>query len=128
MLDGDEYDHEYDHEYAGGGPDDEPGQDRTYPDPRFDVSTDPAVVRVLREILERDAVGDGHEIRAEVAREILAGRMRASEVLSVSVYADTVAEGLHEYVEWRDGLSDVERAEREQAAEEYLAAVRAEES
>jgi hypothetical protein len=100
---------------------------RDFPDPRLDISTDPAVVKVLRESLERDAVRDGDPVRAELAREILAGRMRASDVLSYSVYAEVVADGVTEYIGWVDGLSEAERAEHEGAAAEHVAGLRRDE-
>jgi hypothetical protein len=96
------------------------------PDPNLDVTTDPALAKVLREEIRRVAESEDDLIRAEIAREILEGRMRASEIARYSFYAESLAAGLDEFLRWRERLSASEYAEYEQWAEAYMENVRAE--
>ncbi|MEQ7129059.1 hypothetical protein ABN034_31600 [Actinopolymorpha sp. B11F2] len=92
----------------------------------IDVPTDPAVADVLREVIRQDAVRTDQPERAELAREALAGRVKVSDVPCYVAYAKILSTGLDGYVEWRDDLSEAERAKHAQSAFDYVASVRTE--
>jgi hypothetical protein len=94
--------------------------------PPIDVAPDPAVAEVLREVIRQDAVRTDQPERAEGAREILSGRVRASDVPCYAAYAKVLSTGLDAYVAWRDELPEAERTQHERSALDYVASVRAE--
>jgi hypothetical protein len=98
-----------------------------YSDPDLDIATDPAMAKLLHEELRRAASAkDEDSLRAEIAREILEGRMRASEVGQWSFYREALLTAVDDFLRWRDSVSDSEYAEYERRASEYVESVRRE--
>jgi len=97
-----------------------------YVDPYLDISADPAVVKLLRDALQDCAEHGDDPVRAELAREILAGRMRASEIMSVPAYREALTSGLEEFLRSQDSLTEAERLEQERQAHRQLDAIRSE--
>ncbi|MDX8033279.1 hypothetical protein SK803_23930 [Lentzea sp. BCCO 10_0856] len=84
----------------------DPGQ------PRF--SADPTNDAVRRKLLQKLSINSKSPALAEMARELLAGRITPREVMTSSSYASALEPGVAQFQEWYGGLSDEQRAEQEE--------------
>lgn len=90
--------------------------------PRF--SADPTDDAVRRKLLQKLSVNSKNPALAEMARELLAGRISPREVMTSSSYASVLEPGVAQFQQWYGSLSDKQRAEQEElgrAALERLA-------
>ncbi len=92
----------------------------------IDVTRDPGMARAVRLMLEEVVREDADPIRQEIAREVLGGRMRMSEICSYGAYREALEEGMDDLVARHDSLSARELDERAAEGLRHLAAILAE--
>lgn len=80
--------------------------------PRF--SADPTNDAVRRNLLQKLSINGKNPALAEMARELLAGRITPREVMTSSSYASALEPGVAQFQEWYGGLPDEQRAEQEE--------------
>ncbi|BCY11615.1 hypothetical protein [Actinoplanes sp. L3-i22] len=68
------------------------------------------VVREVKEALARMTGGAAGPSMAEMARDLLAGRIRLRDLATSSVYADPMAEGVERYLRWAAELTPEQSA------------------
>lgn len=86
--------------------------------PRF--SADPTNDAVRRKLLQKLSSNSKNPALAEMARELLAGRITPREVMTSSSYAAALEPGVAQFQEWYGGLSDEQRAEQEELGRSAL--------
>ena len=82
------------------------------------MAGNPRVARAMRDGLQRLSEGAGGPAMAELARDLLAGRITLREVGHSAAYADQFREAIATYEQWRRELSPEEREELEKKARE----------
>lgn len=80
----------------------------------------PAYARVLEESLKRLAEGVGGQALAEMARDVLDGRVGLRRAVADGYYAAALTERMFEFTDWYAGLSDEEREQHAREAEAEL--------
>lgn len=80
--------------------------------PRF--SADPTDDAVRRKLLQKLSVNTKNPALAEMARELLAGRITPRQVMTSSSYASALEPGVAQFKQWYGGLSDKQRGEQEE--------------
>ncbi|MGW7573993.1 hypothetical protein [Streptomyces sp. NPDC054765] len=103
--------------------DDEPrvGDDEFVP-----LTRDPAMARVLRKQLEVLADGKGGQVLAEMAREVLSGRIGLREAVQVGAYEEELVRNVGTFQQKWDEMSAEERAHAEKEGTKFLEEQRAE--
>lgn len=80
--------------------------------PRF--SADPTDDAVRRKLLQKLSTNSKNPALAEMARELLAGRLTPRQVMTSSSYAPALEPGVVQFKQWYGSLSDKQRAEQEE--------------
>lgn len=80
--------------------------------PRF--SADPTDDAVRRKLLQKLSTNSKNPALAEMARELLAGRLTPRQVMTSSSYASALEPGVAQFKQWYGNLSDKQRAEQEE--------------
>jgi hypothetical protein len=84
------------------------------------MSGNPRIARALRDSLEKMSGGAAGPVMAELARDLLAGRISLRTIGNSSAYADYFRDAAAKYAEWENSLTREEREElRERAAEQF---------
>ncbi|MEU9503122.1 hypothetical protein [Streptomyces sp. NPDC048196] len=90
------------------------------------VTRDPAMARVLRKQLEVLADGKGGDVLAEMAREVLSGRMGLREAVRVGAYEEELVQNVGKFQQRWDEMSAEERSQAEKEGARFLEEQRAE--
>jgi hypothetical protein len=86
--------------------------------PRF--SADRTNDAVRRKLLQKLSINGKNPALAEMARELLAGRISPREVMTSSSYASALEPGVAQFQQWYGRLSDEQRAEQEECGRAAL--------
>ncbi|WP_310729172.1 hypothetical protein [Streptomyces sp. N2A] len=90
------------------------------------VTRDPAMARVLRKQLEALADGKGGDVLAEMAREVLSGRIGLREAVRVGAYEEELVQNVGKFQQKWDEMSAEERSQAEKEGARFLEEQRAE--
>ncbi|MFJ6606824.1 hypothetical protein [Streptomyces lydicus] len=90
------------------------------------LTRDPAMARMLRKQLEVLADGKGGEVLAEMAREVLSGRIGLREAVQVGAYEEELVRNVGSFQQKWDEMSAEERAHAEKEGTRFLQEQRAE--
>ncbi|MFG2399087.1 hypothetical protein [Streptomyces lydicus] len=90
------------------------------------LTRDPAMARMLRKQLEVLADGKGGEVLAEMAREVLSGRIGLREAVQVGAYEEELVRNVGSFQQKWDEMSAEERAHAEKEGARFLQEQRAE--
>ncbi|MER5947729.1 hypothetical protein ABT127_16875 [Streptomyces sp. NPDC001904] len=86
----------------------------------LDIARDPALARLLRKQLETLAKGNSGEILAEMASEVLAGRIGLREAVRVTAYDEALTSAAGKFQEGWDSMTELERSEAEKEGARVL--------
>lgn len=87
------------------------------------IGRDPASAKMLRDSMESLAKIKGDSPLKEMAQEILSGRVGIREAISIPAYAEALTQGIQDFKEKWDGLSDSEREELAAKGEQELSKI-----
>ncbi len=88
---------------------------------------DPAIARLLHMQLTELAQGKGGNILAEMAQEILTGRVDLREAIRTRGYEEEVVSGIEKFRNYWDSMSSEEKQAAERAGNELLSELRSKE-
>lgn len=84
------------------------------------IARDPAAARLLRKQLEVLADGKGGEVLAEMAKEVLSGRIGLREAVRVGVYEEELVRNVEKFQRSWDEMSEEERSNAEKEGVRFL--------
>ncbi|GAB7030636.1 hypothetical protein AB0G35_25035 [Streptomyces sp. NPDC021749] len=90
------------------------------------ITRDPAMARVLRKQLEALADGKGGDVLAEMAREVLSGRIGLRDAVRVGAYEEELVRNIDKFQHKWDEMSAEERSQAEKEGTRFLQEQRAE--
>lgn len=82
------------------------------------MTGDPRLVKAVRESLERIRAGYAGPVMAEMARDLIEGRISLRDVSRTSVYSEGLIEGVQAYKKWEAQLDADGRQQLHQAVRE----------
>ncbi len=80
------------------------------------MTSRPRIVRAVKESLRRMANGDAGPAMAEMARDLLTGRIRLHDLAATSVYSGPMLDGIERYQRWESELTPEHRQALREAA------------
>ncbi|MEU4156466.1 hypothetical protein [Actinoplanes sp. NPDC026670] len=82
------------------------------------MAGDPRLVKAVRDSLERLRAGRAGPVMAEMARDLIEGRINLRDVGGSSVYSQGLIEGVQAYKKWESELDDEGRRQLRDAVRE----------
>ncbi|MFI5657887.1 hypothetical protein [Streptomyces sp. NPDC051684] len=86
----------------------------------LEIARDPALARLLRKQLETLAEGRSGKVLAEMASEVLAGRIGLREAVRVGAYDEALTSAAGKFQEGWDNMTEFERSEAEKEGSRVL--------
>ncbi|MFZ3560234.1 hypothetical protein [Streptomyces sp. BH055] len=96
------------------------GEQHTDESEFLEIARDPALARLLRKQLEKLAEGRSGNVLAEMASEVLAGRIGLREAVRVGAYDEALTSAAGKFQEGWDNMTESERSEAEKEGARIL--------